>query len=99
MDQLSFCLSVLFDHKISKVSCYLILEINSVQHNGNFIKDIKKVQCNENLPLPVALDDVSFHKKFNIITTVIRIATLDGGHYTAYFKLPNAGLSVMMQLF
>ena len=53
-------------------------------------KDIKKVQCTETLSVPVVVDDVSFHKKFNLIATVNHTGTINKGHYTGYVKLSNS---------
>ena len=79
------------DHEISKVGSYLVLQLEHfLSHRGNFIKDIKKVQCTETLSVPLVVDDVSFHKKFNLIATVNHAGTLDKGHYTAYGKLSNS---------
>ena len=36
------------------------------------------------------VDDVSFHKKFNLKATVNLTRTLDKGHYTDYVKLSNS---------
>ena len=44
----------------------------------------KKVECTETLSVPVVVDAVSFHKKFNLIGTVNHTGTFDKGHYTAY---------------
>ena len=50
------------DHEISKIGSYLMLQLKCfVSHHGNFIKDIKKVQCAETFSMPVVVDDISFH--------------------------------------
>ena len=48
------------------------------------------MQCTETFSLQVVVDDVSFHKKFNVMVTVNQTGTLDKGHYTAYVKLSNS---------
>ena len=83
--------SAYVDHEIAKVGCYLVLQLKSfVNDNESFIKDIKKVQCTKTYSVPVAVDDVSFHKKFNVTATVNHTGTLDKGHYTAYVTLSNS---------
>lgn len=53
------------DHKISKVGRYLILQLKRfLNHYGNFIKDIKKVQFTETLSVPVVIVNASFQQKF-----------------------------------
>ena len=50
------------DHEISKIGSYFMLKLKCfVSHHGNFIKDIKKVQCAETFSVPVVVDDISFH--------------------------------------
>ena len=46
-------------------------------HQGNFIKGIRKVQCTETLSLPFVVDDVSFHKRFNLKAIVKHTGSLD----------------------
>ena len=78
-------------HVILKVGSYLVLQLKRfVNHHGNFIKNIKRVQCTETFSLQVVVDDVSFHKKFNVMVTENQTGTLDKGHYTAYVKLSNS---------
>ena len=43
--------------------------------------------------MPVVVDDVSFHKKFNLRATVNHTGTFDKGHYTAFVKLSNSSSS------
>ena len=45
------------------------------------------MQFTETLSVPVVVDDVSFHKKFNLTATVNHTGTLDKGHCTTYVKL------------
>ena len=56
--------STTIDHEIAKVGCDLVLQLKPLLNgNENFIKDNKKLQCTETLSVPLAVDDVSFHKK------------------------------------
>ena len=47
------------------------------------------MQCTETLSVPVVLDDISFHKEFNLIVTVNHTGILVKGCYTAFVKLSN----------
>ena len=40
--------------------------------------------------MPITVDDVSLHKKFNLIATVNHTGTLDNGHCTADVELSNS---------
>ena len=73
------------------MASYLNLQLKRfVNHNGDFIKDFTKVHCTKTLSVPLAVDEVSFHKKFIFMTTVNHTGTVNGGHYTAFIKQPNS---------
>lgn len=50
-----------------------------LNHNGNFIKDMKKTQCMETLSVTLFVD-ISFFNRFNLVATVNHTRTLDKRH-------------------
>ena len=58
----------------------LVLQVKHfLNHNGNFIKDMKKTQCMETLSVTVFVD-ISFFNRFNLVATVNHTRTLDKRH-------------------
>ena len=83
--------SATVNHYFSKVGSFLIIQLKRfANHQGQLIKDLNKVECSENIFVPVIDGEITSRIEYKLIGTVNHTGNLNRGHYTSFINVKDS---------